>query len=101
MSVLEGFHYNTYLECNIGIFMHSKYLWFITEWKAFHIVPVCLNSISIRSIVDTYRIDTPESCHSNSKHTHLMVNRCTLIPQLVERKNASRLSSDIAGPMNQ
>lgn len=61
---VEVEYYYTDLECNIGIFMHSKYLRFIIEWEAFHVVPIGLNSISIRSKVDTYITKSSESGHS-------------------------------------
>ena len=41
-----------HLKCNVGIFMHSEYFWFVTEGQALHVVSVCLDFVSIRGVVD-------------------------------------------------
>lgn len=41
-----------HLKCNVGVFMHSEYFWFITEGQALHVVSVRLDFVSIRRVVD-------------------------------------------------
>ena len=42
-----------YLESNVGVFVHAKYLRLITEWQALYVVPVGLDGLGFRGIVDT------------------------------------------------
>lgn len=43
-----------YLEGDIGILVHAKDLWLITEGQALNVLPVCLDSVGLRGIVYPY-----------------------------------------------
>jgi len=47
MSVDSILYNYAHLKCNVGIIMHSKYLWLITEWQALHVVPISLDTVGI------------------------------------------------------
>ena len=43
----------THLEGNICIIVHAKYFWIVRERQSVHVLPVLLDGVLVRSIVQT------------------------------------------------
>jgi len=48
---------DTNLKCNVGIVVHSKYLWLINQWQTIDEVSKFLQLVIYRSIVDPCIMD--------------------------------------------